>query len=175
MLFLPSNRWVWTLSPLSTSSPLASLLWHSLSICSKTFQRLAVLFQLQDFRLGKLKGLLAILDMARVQGLPGPPWTFYSIHKHNMPVCLQAIPKKSLMQHWALGGKCSAFSLLVCIMVMTGYTAFNHLVRWLHGSQNTSDSTWLAWVQVLWHRPQSTLWSAWGAGLTLTFQTSRKP
>lgn len=46
----------------------------------------------------------------------------------------KAILKKSLMQHWALGEICSAFPLLICIMVMTGYTTFNQfgqMVAWI--------------------------------------------
>lgn len=161
MLFLPSNRWVWILWAFSTNSPLASFLWLSHSIRSKMFQWLAVLFQLQGFRLGKLKSLLAILVMARVHGRGSQYSPSISFTSRTGQSDCKAILKKSLMQHWVLGEKYFAFPLLVCIMVMTGYTIFNHFG---HMVVCITEYPWKhlqgAWVQVLQHRSQSTLWSA---------------
>lgn len=86
------------------------------------FQWLAVLFQPQDFR---LKSLVAILDVARVHSRASQYSPSIPFRSRICQSDCKEILKKSLMWHWAPGEICSAFPLLIHIMVMTGYTTFN--------------------------------------------------
>lgn len=92
-----------TVAFLCNCSLLASFLRSSLSICSKIFQCLATLFQLQDFRLGKSKTAVAILDVARVDNGASQYSPLCFIQEQNTPVWLQVNPKKKFdatLQAW---------------------------------------------------------------------------
>lgn len=92
MLFLPSNGWVWTLSPFSTNSPLASFLWLSLFVvrCSSTGST----FPATGLQTGKIKEFAGHSSHGQgaQQGLP--VLTFYFIYKQNVSVWLQGNPKE---------------------------------------------------------------------------------
>lgn len=134
MLFLPSNGWVWTLSPFSTNSPLVSFLWLSLSLFVVRCFSTGSTFAGTGFQIGKTEEFAGHSSHGQgaQQGLP--VLTFYFIHKQTMPVWLQGNPKEKLDATLGAGRK------MFCIPLADVYNGndriYNIYSLWSDGSMD---------------------------------------